>query len=193
MDRAFLKSKLYGVSFEWHPATGSPFGELNKNRQIVYDSVEKGVSLNSFNKIFEPDGFYCKFIHSRNIVINSYGNVELCCNYATRPYDLGSFLDQDISVIQLKRDLHPLCQIGAKKENRTSLKNIPLDEDKTNYVLEHGMQTMNLCRRINALNFFDGILRNREFEEKLIGYLLMSPHVLMLWSSIFAFLLWGFV
>ena len=129
--------------------------------------------MNSYNKVFNKEGFYCQLIHSRNITINARGNVELCCTAATRPYDLGSFLDQDITTIQVKRDLHPICHKCPSMAWSESLKgSIPIYPDRISNVLQHGMKTMCLERQLHPMNVYNGVLGTDEYLQNCIKRLI---------------------
>ncbi|MEE1362428.1 MAG: radical SAM protein [Selenomonadaceae bacterium] len=148
-------AKKYGLSFEWfHETSGNPFKE-NVRRTGELNLIENGISMNEYNKSYDHDGFFCRFIHSRNIVINSLGNVELCCCRYLRPYDLGSFLDQDYTVIQLKRDQHPACNDCISRKTSIELREaFPQDDEKISNVLKEGMNVLCQIRQLNPTNFY---------------------------------------
>lgn len=114
----------YNMSFQWFPAIGSPFLEVPLEKRFQ-KAIKKGISLKSAFEAYNTGNSYCKFIHSRNIVIDCHGNVELCCQSVARPYHMGSFLEQDISLIQLRRELSPMCYNCAFRND--GLKDFPLD------------------------------------------------------------------
>ena len=150
-EAAKALAKKYGIGFEHYPAIGNPF-EPFKDRKTRKDILDKKINFQDYSDSFSAERPYCFFIHSRNMIINHRGNVELCCQNVQRPYDLGSFLEQDISVIQLKRDLHPLCRscrYHETEEAKGITKACPVYPVKANRVLQHGMKTMSLLREFS--------------------------------------------
>lgn len=138
----------FGINFEWFPAEGSPFDGCS-GRKERKDLVDRRIGFEEYSDSLSAERRYCFFIHSRNIVINHKGNAELCCRYVQRPYDLGSFLEQDVSVIQLKRDINPVCRsckYFSTDESKSLTKSCPIDPVKVNNVLIHGMKTACLQR-----------------------------------------------
>lgn len=165
----------YRLSLQWLDATGSPRDNRNNFKTGSKKIVEQGVSLNAYNKSYDHDGFFCRMIHGRNIVINCRGNVELCCIPFTRPYDLGSFLDQDLTVIQLKRDRHPICHKCSEKvwsQSTSVRRDFPQDETKISNVLMHGMDTLLTIRQLHPMNFYDGVKGTDDYVKNVIDSLL---------------------
>lgn len=148
LQAAVDTANKFGIGFEYYLAEGSPFEPCSARKERK-DLIDKRIGFEEYSDSFSAERRYCFFIHSRNIVINHKGNVELCCQYVQRPYDLGSFLEQDISVIQLKRDMHPVCRSCKyffTDESKTLIKDFPVDSVKANNVLIHGMKTACLER-----------------------------------------------
>ena len=163
---AMKLAEEYGISFESFPAERSPFNFDTRKSWEEY--IVKGITYNDYDRSSTPDGFYCPFIHSRNIVINHRGNVELCCRDVTRPYDLGSFLDQDISVIQMKRTLHPLChscihQQEAPEEWAKLRKYFPVNVGMVSKMMRHAMYTITNERVLAARSFMPELKNDIEF------------------------------
>lgn len=166
-------AKQYGLSFQHYLAMGDPVNEPYAAQKERKQALDAGISYENYDKSFYPDGFYCFFIHSRNIIINCRGNVELCCQNIQRPYDLGSFLEQDISVIQMKRDMHPVCRsctYHTTEESKTISQIYPVDPQKASNILEHGMKTACLQRRFAPKAFFRDISGTKDFLTKAIEY-----------------------
>ena len=154
-------------------ADGNPFEDNysgHGNREKIKKFTEQGLACNDYNKSFDREGYYCQFIHTHNIVINCYGNVELCCGYVTRPYDLGSFLDQDICVIQMKRDMHPICHTcPIKTQHRVNLPQ-RCQPVLINNVLMHGMKELCRERELAPNNFYEGIKGTDDYLKKVVEY-----------------------
>jgi len=166
-------AKEYGLSFQFYPAEGDPINEPYFSRKEKENLLMSGISYYDYDRSFYPDGFYCFFIHSRNIVINHKGNVELCCNTVPRPYDLGSFLEQDISVIQMKRDMHPICRsckYHSTGEAKSISKACPVDPVKASNILRHGMETICLERAFAPKAFIPELEGTKDFVQKAIKY-----------------------
>ena len=94
--------------------------------------------------------------------------MELCCRDVTRPYDLGSFLDQDISVIQMKRTFHPLCHScvhykEAVEEWNELRKYFPVQPNKVACLLEHAMHTIGMERRLSPRSYMANLKTDKEF------------------------------
>ena len=144
-------AEKYGMDFECLFATGAP---LDPSQPPEYAASVRDQKLNAqdYSDSFSSERIYCPLIHSRSIAMNCRGNVELCCHRVQRPLDLGSFLDQDISVIQLKRDLHPLCRSCNLTDDPWGKALIQTDAvypQKIDNVLEHAMRTMSLLHQFS--------------------------------------------
>lgn len=165
-------SQKYGLSFEFFPADGDPINDPYGERKKRQKQAEFGLSYENYSQSFYPDGFYCFFIHSRNIIIDARGNVELCCNNIPRPHNLGSFLDQDISVIQMKRDMHPgcrSCKYHQSWEAKALTKYYLVDPLRVSNVLDHAMKTVCL-QRMFAPAFIPDLLNTQDFIDRAIKY-----------------------
>ena len=98
--------------------------------------------------------------------------MDLCCNIVTRPYDLGSFLDQDITKIQVKRDMHPLCHKCPYVADSEALKEcIPIYTDKIANVLQQGMKAICTERRLHPMNIYNGVTSTEEYLQKCVNRL----------------------
>lgn len=106
-----LANKL-GISYQIMNAYGDPVVKELANTELPpFD-----FNMQDYNHIFERLN-YCSWLFERNLVINHKGNVHLCCNCdPIDNHDLGPFLTQDFSVVQLKRYIHPVCArcVGAR-------------------------------------------------------------------------------
>lgn len=159
-----------GLSFEWQKAFGNPFLP-NADSEKLQGKIMNGISLKQHNSLFDDDMLYCRFIHSRNIVLNYLGNVEQCCQTVTRPYDFGSFLEQDISVIQMKREFSALCcdcmerYIGLPSE-----KIYPVDADKVRVLMNNAMDTLGIIKKLSPVCLYNGIKSNSEYMADVRNY-----------------------
>lgn len=174
MPAARNLAQKYGLSFQWYKAVGSPFDDGEKRKKHER-RVRDGLSYNDYEKAFGADGFYCPFITSRNMVINHKGNVELCCADVTRPYDLGSFLEQDISVLQMKRMFHPLCHscnfMCESPDEYAALRKVtPVDPARAANVLRHAMDTVCLENMMAPQSFMPGVKDKWDFLCRSIAY-----------------------
>lgn len=159
-----------GISFEWMPADGSPF-TLDKEREGLRSKVVNGISLKQHNSLFAGDMRYCRFIHSRNMAINYLGNVEQCCQRVTRPYDFGSFLEQDISIIQMKREFSALCcDCTERYTGLPSEKIFPVDADKVRLLMNNAMNTLGIIKKLSPVSLYDGIKSNSEYMADVKNY-----------------------
>lgn len=166
--KAVAIAQKFGLGFQWFDAFGSPF-EKSSEKEMMQEFVQNGVSLRVTNGQYGEDVPYCRFIHSRNIEINYLGNVEQCCNRVARPYDFGSFLEQDISIIQLKREMSPICD---KCEGRYYLKEdmFAVDYDKVRRLLKNGVDTLGTVRSLSPVAVYANIKSNSEYVNKVKHY-----------------------
>lgn len=159
-----------GLSFEWQPAFGNPFG-INKDSEKLRAKINNGISLKQHNYLFDDGMKYCRFIHSRNIVLNYLGNVEQCCQTVTRPYDFGSFLEQDISVIQMKREFSALCcDCTERYTGLPSEKIYPVDADKVRVLMNNAMNTLGIIKNLSPVSLYEGIKSNSEYMADVKNY-----------------------
>lgn len=107
--------------------------EFCKQQGIAYETIEAGgnpleaVETKVMPMVLSDPSNYCRELKSLAAcpfifdmtVINADGDAHLCC--ATPPessYKLGSFLDQDLSALTLKRFFHPACAICSPPSPR---------------------------------------------------------------------------
>lgn len=156
-----LADKL-GISFQWMPADGNPFLS-NEEMEKLRSKVTKGISFKHHNSLFDDDMSYCPFIHKRNIVINHLGNVEQCCQRVTRPYDFGAFLEQDISVIQMKREFSALCCDCRERYELPDDVLFAVDADKVRLLMNNAMNTLGIIKKLSPVSLYKGIKSNSEY------------------------------
>lgn len=96
-----------GINYQIMPALGDPRKgvlAIDTTEMLPYD-----IELNDYSDLFHnlrP----CSWLFEKSILIKCDGNVHLCCNVdPIEGHDLGPFLEQDFTAIQVKRYMHPLC------------------------------------------------------------------------------------
>lgn len=157
-----------GISFQWFDANGNPFGD-NEEKRRIQAMVQDGVSLNAIGTQFGEDLPYCRFIHCRNIVIDYLGNVEQCCLRVVRPYNLGSFLEQDISVIQFKREISPVCyQCSGRYELKE--KEFPVDYGKIKALINNAVNTSGVIKEVSPVSVYSNLQSNSDYLKKVKQY-----------------------
>lgn len=157
-----------GMTFQWFTATGNPFNS-NTEMEKMRNTIKQGISFKSHNALFDDDMPYCKFIHSRNIVINHLGNVEQCCQKLTRPYDFGSFLEQDISVIQMKRQFSALCH-GCMERYELPDDQFNVDADKVRMLMNNAMNTVGIVKKLSPVSLYKGLRKDSEYIDSVRKY-----------------------
>lgn len=157
-----------GISFQWFPAKGNPFGDSEEQRRIQ-SMVQDGMSLEAVGTQFGEDLPYCRFIHCRNIVIDYLGNVEQCCQRVVRPYNLGSFLEQDISVIQFKREISPVCyQCSDRYELKD--KEFTADYEKIKALMNNAVNTSGIIKELSPVSVYSNLQSNSDYLKKVKQY-----------------------
>ena len=129
-------AEKYGINYQIMEASGDPI----KQKVLVDNTYAEKINLGSYNKNFDNLDL-CHMLFEYSFTINSHANVLLCCNSAlTPPYDLGSFLDQDISVIQIKRMLHPACANCTTFRDNKNFNEA--NRPKINYLIQRGFESL---------------------------------------------------
>lgn len=95
--------------------------------------------------------------------------MEQCCQKVTRPYDFGSFLEQDISVIQMKRQFSALCH-GCMERYELPDDQFNVDADKVRMLMNNAMNTVGIVKKLSPVSLYKGLRKDSEYIDSVRKY-----------------------